>query len=112
MKNAQPTHYKEVKDLNMFSKDKINKMIKKYNPNMHAMSDFEDLSISSSNKNIQSIISNTSVEGSDNKSCKLASKKWGHGQKQTMGNLRDNKNIAHIDDAINPCLTFLKLLIS
>eukprot|EP00957_Ditylum_brightwellii_P021595 1628198-Ditylum_brightwellii.AAC.1 len=37
-------------------------MIKEYNRNMHAMSDFEDLSISSSNESIQSIISNTSNE--------------------------------------------------
>eukprot|EP00957_Ditylum_brightwellii_P146836 11178237-Ditylum_brightwellii.AAC.1 len=66
---------KEVKDLNAFFKDKIKETIKECNCNMHAMSDFEDLSISSSSKHIQSIISNTSVEGSDNKSCKLVHKK-------------------------------------
>eukprot|EP00957_Ditylum_brightwellii_P119111 9084844-Ditylum_brightwellii.AAC.1 len=41
----------------------------------HAMSNFEDLPISSSNKSVQNITSNTSVEGSDNKSHKMASKK-------------------------------------
>eukprot|EP00957_Ditylum_brightwellii_P160638 12229057-Ditylum_brightwellii.AAC.1 len=44
---------KEVKDLNTFVKEKIKEMIKECNHNMHAMSDFEDLSISSSNKSIQ-----------------------------------------------------------
>eukprot|EP00957_Ditylum_brightwellii_P146162 11128968-Ditylum_brightwellii.AAC.1 len=60
---------KEVKDLNTFVKDKINKTIKEHNCNMHVMSDFKDLSISSSNesiKSIKSVISNTSVESSDN----------------------------------------------
>eukprot|EP00957_Ditylum_brightwellii_P041977 3178777-Ditylum_brightwellii.AAC.1 len=59
----------------MFIKDKINEMIKECNHNMHRMSNFEDLSISSSSKSVHSIISNTSVKGSDNKSCKPASKK-------------------------------------
>eukprot|EP00957_Ditylum_brightwellii_P039515 2989449-Ditylum_brightwellii.AAC.1 len=66
---------KEVKDINMFVKDKINETIKEHHCNMYAVSNFEDLSISSSNKSAQSIISNTSVEGSDDKSCKLDSKK-------------------------------------
>eukprot|EP00957_Ditylum_brightwellii_P118943 9071455-Ditylum_brightwellii.AAC.1 len=66
---------KEVKDLNVFVKDKIEKMIKQHDCDMHMMSNFEDLSISTSNKSIQSIICNTSIEGSDNNSCKLAHKK-------------------------------------
>eukprot|EP00957_Ditylum_brightwellii_P012075 912794-Ditylum_brightwellii.AAC.1 len=66
---------KEVKDLIAFVKDKIKEMIKERNRNMHAMSDFKDLSISSSNKSIRSIISNTCVEGLDNNSCKPAHKK-------------------------------------
>eukprot|EP00957_Ditylum_brightwellii_P026532 2007310-Ditylum_brightwellii.AAC.1 len=66
---------KEVKDLITFTKNKIDEMIKEYNCNMHVMSDFKDLSISSSDKKVQSIISDTSVEGSDSKSCKPASKK-------------------------------------
>eukprot|EP00957_Ditylum_brightwellii_P080920 6155519-Ditylum_brightwellii.AAC.1 len=74
---------KEVKDLNTFVKDKINEMIKRCSCNIHVMSDFKDLFLSSSHKSVQSIISNTSEEGSDDKSCKLASKKLGHGQKQT-----------------------------
>eukprot|EP00957_Ditylum_brightwellii_P111756 8523835-Ditylum_brightwellii.AAC.1 len=65
----------EVKDLNTFIKDKIKDTIKGHDCNIHAMSNFKDLSISSSNKSIQSIISNTSVEDSDNNSCKLAPKK-------------------------------------
>eukprot|EP00957_Ditylum_brightwellii_P113629 8663554-Ditylum_brightwellii.AAC.1 len=44
---------KEVKDINMFVKDKINETIKQHDCNIHAMSDFEDLSISSSNENVQ-----------------------------------------------------------
>eukprot|EP00957_Ditylum_brightwellii_P132054 10068369-Ditylum_brightwellii.AAC.1 len=66
---------KEVKDLNMFVKDKINETIKERNHNMHTMSDFKDLSISSSDESIQSIISNTSDEDLDYDSCKLAHKK-------------------------------------
>ena len=56
---------KEVKDLNAFVKDKINETIKEHNHDMHAMSNFKDLSISSSHESIQSIISNTSNEESD-----------------------------------------------
>eukprot|EP00957_Ditylum_brightwellii_P051280 3888028-Ditylum_brightwellii.AAC.1 len=41
---------KEVKDLNIFVKGKINKTIKEHNCNMHAMSNFEDLFLSSSKK--------------------------------------------------------------
>eukprot|EP00957_Ditylum_brightwellii_P088589 6747812-Ditylum_brightwellii.AAC.1 len=44
---------KEVKDINTFTKDKINETIKECNHNMHTMSNFEDLSISSSNKIVQ-----------------------------------------------------------
>eukprot|EP00957_Ditylum_brightwellii_P119124 9086885-Ditylum_brightwellii.AAC.1 len=66
---------KEVKDLNKFVKDKIKETIKECNRNMHLMSNFEDLSISSSNESIQGIISDTSVEGSDNNSGKPAHKK-------------------------------------
>eukprot|EP00957_Ditylum_brightwellii_P161715 12312461-Ditylum_brightwellii.AAC.1 len=65
---------KEVKDLNTFVKDKINQTMKGCNCNIYTMSNFEDLSISSSNDSVQSIISNTSEEGSDNKSCKPAFK--------------------------------------
>eukprot|EP00957_Ditylum_brightwellii_P148608 11314325-Ditylum_brightwellii.AAC.1 len=46
-------------------------MIKEGDCDMHAMSNFKDLSISLSNENIQSIIVNTSDEDSDNNSCKL-----------------------------------------
>eukprot|EP00957_Ditylum_brightwellii_P092479 7042224-Ditylum_brightwellii.AAC.1 len=66
---------KELKDLNAFVKDKIKEAIKEHDCNMHAMSNFKDLSISSSNESTQSIISNTSVEGLDNNSCKPAHKK-------------------------------------
>eukprot|EP00957_Ditylum_brightwellii_P006613 501770-Ditylum_brightwellii.AAC.1 len=66
---------KEVMDLNVFIKDKINEMIKERNRNMHTMSNFEDLSISLSKKSIQSVISNTFVEDSDDNSCKPAHKK-------------------------------------
>eukprot|EP00957_Ditylum_brightwellii_P191874 14606629-Ditylum_brightwellii.AAC.1 len=66
---------KEVKDLNTFVKDKIDETIKECSCSMHAMSDLEDLSISSSNEGVQSITSDTSDEGSDNESRKPASKK-------------------------------------
>eukprot|EP00957_Ditylum_brightwellii_P088239 6721969-Ditylum_brightwellii.AAC.1 len=66
---------KEVKDLNTFVKDKIDETIKEHNRDMQTMSDFKDLSISSSDESIQSIISNTSDEESDNNSRKLAHKK-------------------------------------
>eukprot|EP00957_Ditylum_brightwellii_P133284 10163083-Ditylum_brightwellii.AAC.1 len=52
-RTAEAPAGKEVKDLNEFIKDKIKDTIKECNPNMQAMSDFEDLSISSSNKSIQ-----------------------------------------------------------
>eukprot|EP00957_Ditylum_brightwellii_P125318 9551532-Ditylum_brightwellii.AAC.1 len=61
---------KEVKDFNVFVKDKIKETTKEHNHDMYAMSNFEDLSISLSNKSIQSIISNTSVEDLDDNSCK------------------------------------------
>eukprot|EP00957_Ditylum_brightwellii_P187616 14286359-Ditylum_brightwellii.AAC.1 len=66
---------KEVKDLNMFVKDKINETIKEGKHGMHAMSNFKDLSISSRDDGIQSIISDTSNEESDSNSCKPAHKK-------------------------------------
>eukprot|EP00957_Ditylum_brightwellii_P063486 4819465-Ditylum_brightwellii.AAC.1 len=44
---------KEVSNLNAFDKDKIKETIKECNRDMHTMSDFEDLSISLSNKSIQ-----------------------------------------------------------
>eukprot|EP00957_Ditylum_brightwellii_P091864 6994686-Ditylum_brightwellii.AAC.1 len=66
---------KEVKDFNVFVKDKIKETIEECNCDMHAMSNFEDLSISLSNKSIQSIISDTSVEGLDDNSGKPAHKK-------------------------------------
>eukprot|EP00957_Ditylum_brightwellii_P007968 603372-Ditylum_brightwellii.AAC.1 len=59
----------------MFVKDKIKETIKECDCNMHAMNNFKDLSLSSSNDSIQSIISDTSVKGSDNKSHKQACKK-------------------------------------
>eukprot|EP00957_Ditylum_brightwellii_P075112 5707866-Ditylum_brightwellii.AAC.1 len=71
----------EVKDLNtfvkdnVFIKDKINETIKERNHNMHAMSNFKDLSISSIDDSIKSIISDTSDEESDSDSCKPAHKK-------------------------------------
>ena len=55
---------REVKDLNAFVKDKMRDC------NMQRMSNFKDLSISSSNEIIQIIISNTSDEESDGNSCK------------------------------------------
>eukprot|EP00957_Ditylum_brightwellii_P024212 1826326-Ditylum_brightwellii.AAC.1 len=66
---------KEVKDLNTFVKDKINKMIKEHCHDMHAMIDFKELLISSSNKTINSILSDTSVEDSKDEDHKLAVKK-------------------------------------
>eukprot|EP00957_Ditylum_brightwellii_P024338 1835957-Ditylum_brightwellii.AAC.1 len=66
---------KEVKDLNAFVKNKINETIKERDRGMHVMSNFEDLSTSSSNESIQSIISNTSNEELDSNSCKPAHKK-------------------------------------
>eukprot|EP00957_Ditylum_brightwellii_P109816 8375687-Ditylum_brightwellii.AAC.1 len=66
---------KEVKDLNAFVKDKIEEMIKERNCNMHVMSDFDNLSLSSSNDSIKSIISNTSNEESNGDSRKPAHKK-------------------------------------
>eukprot|EP00957_Ditylum_brightwellii_P150800 11481699-Ditylum_brightwellii.AAC.1 len=41
---------KEVKDLNTFFKEKIDETIKQCNCNMHAMSNFKDLPLSSSDK--------------------------------------------------------------
>eukprot|EP00957_Ditylum_brightwellii_P037273 2821714-Ditylum_brightwellii.AAC.1 len=61
---------KEIKDLNVFVKDKINKTIKERNHDMHVMSNFKDLS-----ESIQSIISDTSDEELDSNSHKPAHKK-------------------------------------
>eukprot|EP00957_Ditylum_brightwellii_P004597 349611-Ditylum_brightwellii.AAC.1 len=66
---------REVKDLNTFVKDKIKETIKDRNRNMHAMSNFKDLSISSSDDSIESIISGAFDEESDSDSRKLAHKK-------------------------------------
>eukprot|EP00957_Ditylum_brightwellii_P109642 8362498-Ditylum_brightwellii.AAC.1 len=66
---------REVKDLNALVKDKIKETIKERNCDMHAMSNFEDLSIFSSNDSIESIISDTSDEELDVNSCKPAHKK-------------------------------------
>eukprot|EP00957_Ditylum_brightwellii_P123801 9437407-Ditylum_brightwellii.AAC.1 len=66
---------KEVKDLNVSIKEKIKETIKEHNHDMHKMSTFEDMSIYLSKDSIQSIISNTSVEGSDDDSRKPANKK-------------------------------------
>eukprot|EP00957_Ditylum_brightwellii_P141313 10766790-Ditylum_brightwellii.AAC.1 len=66
---------REVKDLNVFIKDKIKETIKERNHNMHAMSIFDSLSIFSSNDSIKSIISDTSNEESYGDNGKLAHKK-------------------------------------
>eukprot|EP00957_Ditylum_brightwellii_P122772 9362330-Ditylum_brightwellii.AAC.1 len=66
---------REVKDLNAFVKDKIKEMIKECDCDMHAMSDFKNLSISSSNDSIKSIIRDASDEVLDSNSCKPAHKK-------------------------------------
>eukprot|EP00957_Ditylum_brightwellii_P181342 13813950-Ditylum_brightwellii.AAC.1 len=66
---------REVKDLNALIKDKINETIKEGDCGMHAMSNFEDLSISSSDDSIKSIISNTFDEESDSNIHKPAHKK-------------------------------------
>eukprot|EP00957_Ditylum_brightwellii_P056622 4292096-Ditylum_brightwellii.AAC.1 len=66
---------RDVKDLNAFIKDKIKEMIKERNRNMHAMSNFDNLSISSSDDSIESIISDTFNEESGGNSCKPAHKK-------------------------------------
>eukprot|EP00957_Ditylum_brightwellii_P021737 1639756-Ditylum_brightwellii.AAC.1 len=58
----------------MFVKDKIKETIKERDCDMHAMSNFKDLSISSSNDSIKSIVSNTSYEESDSDSHKPAHK--------------------------------------
>eukprot|EP00957_Ditylum_brightwellii_P120702 9206554-Ditylum_brightwellii.AAC.1 len=66
---------KEVKDLNAFVKDKVDKMIKDCNYDMHAMSGFKNLLISSSNESAQSIKRNTSTKASDDEDCKQTAKK-------------------------------------
>eukprot|EP00957_Ditylum_brightwellii_P167710 12767304-Ditylum_brightwellii.AAC.1 len=55
---------KEVKDLNAFVKDKIDKTIKERDRDMQAMSDFDDIFLSSSNESMESIISDTNDEES------------------------------------------------
>eukprot|EP00957_Ditylum_brightwellii_P129788 9900183-Ditylum_brightwellii.AAC.1 len=66
---------KEVKYLSTFAKYKINKTIKQHYCSMYTMNNFKDLSFSSIYESIQSIMSDTSEEGSDNEDHKLASKK-------------------------------------
>ena len=66
---------KEVKDLNAFVKDKIEETIKERDRDMHAMSNFDNLSLSSSNEIMESIISNMSDKELDGDSCKPAHKK-------------------------------------
>eukprot|EP00957_Ditylum_brightwellii_P042118 3189925-Ditylum_brightwellii.AAC.1 len=66
---------REIKDLSAFVKDKIKETIKDCNRDMHAMSNFKDLSISSSDDSIESIISDTSDEELDSDSRKPAYKK-------------------------------------
>eukprot|EP00957_Ditylum_brightwellii_P088386 6732078-Ditylum_brightwellii.AAC.1 len=66
---------REVKDLNAFVKDKIKETIKEHDCNMRTMSNFDNLSISSSDDSIESIISNTSAEELDGNSHKPAHKK-------------------------------------
>eukprot|EP00957_Ditylum_brightwellii_P119051 9080546-Ditylum_brightwellii.AAC.1 len=73
-KELSPTG-KEVKDLNAFVKNKIKETIKEQDCARHAMSNFKNSSIPLSDKSIQSIIINASVEVSDNDSCKPAHKK-------------------------------------
>ena len=66
---------REVKNLNAFIKDKIEEMIKERDRGMHAMSNFDNLSLSSSDESMESIISDTSDEESDSDSRKPAHKK-------------------------------------
>eukprot|EP00957_Ditylum_brightwellii_P059189 4492127-Ditylum_brightwellii.AAC.1 len=66
---------REVKNLNTFVKDKIKETIKERDHDMHAMSNFDNMSISSSNDSIKSIISDTFNEELDGDSCKPAHKK-------------------------------------
>eukprot|EP00957_Ditylum_brightwellii_P191164 14555547-Ditylum_brightwellii.AAC.1 len=61
-----------MKDLNTFFNNKVDVIIKDYKKDLHAMSGFEDLSISLSN---ESIISVTLAESSDNKDHKPVTKK-------------------------------------
>eukprot|EP00957_Ditylum_brightwellii_P146864 11180788-Ditylum_brightwellii.AAC.1 len=66
---------KEDKNLNKLVKDKIDKTFKDCNHDIHAMRNFEDLSISSSDESIQSIVNDTSFEDFNNEDCKPATKK-------------------------------------
>eukprot|EP00957_Ditylum_brightwellii_P097435 7421004-Ditylum_brightwellii.AAC.2 len=66
---------KDVKDLNTFINDKVNKMLNEHDNNLHVMNSVKELSISSSNESIQSIASNTLAKASDSKDRKLAAKK-------------------------------------
>eukprot|EP00957_Ditylum_brightwellii_P186497 14199322-Ditylum_brightwellii.AAC.1 len=66
---------REVKDLNAIVKDMIDETTKERNRDMHAMSNFKDLSISSSNNSIKCIVSDTSDEESDGNNHKLPHKK-------------------------------------
>eukprot|EP00957_Ditylum_brightwellii_P200378 15276472-Ditylum_brightwellii.AAC.1 len=59
----------------MFVNNKVNKMFKEHVNNMHIMSNFENVLISSTDKSVQRIMSITSVEASNNEDCKLVAKK-------------------------------------
>eukprot|EP00957_Ditylum_brightwellii_P007202 546408-Ditylum_brightwellii.AAC.1 len=65
----------DVKDLNAFINDKVNKMLKGHNNELHMMSNFKELLISSGDESIEIIVSGISAEASDNKDSKLAAKK-------------------------------------
>eukprot|EP00957_Ditylum_brightwellii_P104656 7975147-Ditylum_brightwellii.AAC.1 len=59
----------------MLVKDKIDNAIKRSNHDMHTVSNFEELSISSNYERVQSIMSDTSAEDSGDEDHKHASKK-------------------------------------
>eukprot|EP00957_Ditylum_brightwellii_P148374 11296132-Ditylum_brightwellii.AAC.1 len=66
---------KEAKDCNAFINGKFDKMLKEHGNKLHTMGTFKELLFSSSNKSIQSIVSNTSIEASDNEDHKSVAKK-------------------------------------
>eukprot|EP00957_Ditylum_brightwellii_P081556 6204427-Ditylum_brightwellii.AAC.1 len=66
---------REVKDPNMFVNNKIKENFKERDRDMHAMSDFDNLSLSSGDESMESIISNTSDEELDGDSRNLVHKK-------------------------------------
>eukprot|EP00957_Ditylum_brightwellii_P022412 1691449-Ditylum_brightwellii.AAC.1 len=65
----------EFKDLNMFVNDKINKMPKEHGNDLHVMSNFEELLISSSNNIIKSSVSDTLAKVFNKEDSKLEAKK-------------------------------------